>query len=53
MDLTCYPVKSFEMEELNSTVFQHIANDKHLLNAPLPTASKNNNVTENQSADEA
>ena len=53
MDLTCYPVKSFETEELNPTVSQQLANDKHLLNDPLPKASKNNDVTEKQSADEA
>ena len=53
MDLTCYPDKSLETEELNPIVSQQSANDKHLLNDPLPTASNNNDVTENQSANEA
>ena len=53
MDLTCYPDKSFETEELNPIVSQQLAGDKHLSNDPLPTASKNNDVLENQSADEA
>ena len=53
MDLTCYPDKSLETEELNPIVSQQLANDKHLLNDPLPTASNNNDVTENQSANEA